>query len=450
MKELYAEKLIIDEDWLEYIAKSTVCKYNFLIGSYRSSKTTFNIFCWGTYLAGLDFDGIHLVLASSASVAKTLVEDNAGFGLQDFFYERYTKGKYKDFDAGFINNPKGHKQIILYMGHAKQNSYTLFRGMSFTSIMVEESNIAHENSITEIKGRLFASKKPRYFFSTNPGSDKTPDRVWLKELMANVPDQVNFARKSIWDNPALSVERVNEIVSEYDPNSLFFKRYLQGDDASAEGLIYHLEDKNYIDEVSKGRYLDYIVVIDPGKTTSATAAIAMGRNIIEKTVDVLYEFHHKNNVNMTKVYTSTDYAQLLSGFIKDCTEQLGRWPKVVIIDSFAGDDAYENLRKEFIKQHIPTQIKFPVKANGSDGKDECETRITRCCDLLLRGKLRINRKCKHTIEDFSTAVYDEKALEKGKEIRKEEFNAEGHADMLDCVEYANSYYTPQLNYRDWR
>ena len=51
MSELrYGDKIIIDEFWSNYLAKTQKCKYNVAIGAYRSGKSTFNILAFSFYL----------------------------------------------------------------------------------------------------------------------------------------------------------------------------------------------------------------------------------------------------------------------------------------------------------------------------------------------------------------------------------------------------------------
>lgn len=448
-KEMYADKIILDEDWVEYIAKTRNHELNYLVGSYRSSKTTFNILAFAIYLSECKVNGLHLVLASSASVAKTLIEDGSGFGLSSIFCEKYKKIKYKDFDAGLIINSLGKEQIILYMGGMTNTSYTHFRGLSLESIVMEEANLLHQNTITEAQGRLFASHRPCYFITENPDSDKKPSRKWLAEMQLAAPDKVNFKRVSLYDNPALSPQRIADIVSKYDPNSMFYKRYILGEDCAAEGVIYQLADINMVQTVSPNRYLDYIVVIDPGKTKSTNAMLCIGRNIIDKTIDVLYECGIRNKDNMSKPYTSVDFARIEVEFIQDCANKLHKWPKLVIVDSFAGDDAYEHLYKDLRVARIPTMLKFPMKSDGSNGKDKCEDRIRRNLDLLYRGKLRFNKDCSKTIDDMKNITYDPKQLDKGIETYIDQYSSTGHFDFVDCVDYATSFYGPTTNMRGW-
>lgn len=451
MSELrYADKIIVDTFWGAYLQKTLHCKYNVAIGAYRSSKSTFNILAFSFYLNRLDYEGLHLCLASSSSVAQTIIADGSGFGLSYIFAERCSKGVYKDLDCMYITNAKGYKQTLLFLGGSKVSDFQRFRGFSVDGIIMEEADLLHENTIKEAAGRTWASKQPFYVLSSNPCSDKIPYRQWINELSQHTPGDVNFIRSSIYDNPALTVERIDEITRSYDPNSIFYKKFILGEDAQAEGLIYKLDEQNYIDEVASSRYLDYIVVIDPGKTKSATGMIAMGKNVIEHTIDVVRECRHRNNDNMSRVYTSSDYARLSVDFIKDVANVMKKWPKLVIVDSFKGDDFYENFRKECIANRLPINIKFPIKSDGKDGKDEVTSRITRGLDLLYRHKLRFNKQCKYTIDDFLSAVYDQKLIEtKGIETRSDDYTSTGHGDMIDAVEYGFCYYSPQLNVRGW-
>lgn len=439
----YGDKLVIDSFWAEYVAKCRTHELNYLIGAYRSSKTTFNILGFAINLMETT-EPLHLVIASSSALAKSLYEDGSGFGLQYIFAERYRSGKYKGFDAGFIKTPKGEK-TVLYLGGATVSSYANFRGLSAGSIALEEGDLLHENTINEAQGRLFMSSSPKIFVSHNPCSTELPIRKFLESMQEKQPEKVNFRRVSIYNNPAMSEERRNEIISRYPETSIFYKRYIMGDDCQAEGIIYTLNDFNYIDKEMPSKYTEYIIVIDPGKTKSANAMMCVAKNVIDKTIDVVFATGVRNADNMSRPYTSIDYAKLETNFIKDCAEKLGRYPKVVIIDSFVGDDAYELFYKQLRIERIPTIVKFPIKSNGSNGKDDKEYCIKRNLDLFFRGKIRIKKDLTKVINDVQNITYDKKKLEKGIETYTDEYTANGHFDYIDCLDYATSYYGTSLN-----
>ena len=448
MANKYADILTFNEKYALYVALSRHSFLNYLVGSYRSSKSVFNTLAFALHIEDCE-DELHLVIASTAASAKIIVEDGNGLGLRYIFAERYRSGKYKDLDAGYIKTNKGTK-IVVYVGGAMSSSFQNFRGWSIGSILIEEGDLLHENTINEAKGRTFAAKTPKYFVSHNPTNHKRPIWQWLEEVQKTKPDKVNFLRTSIYDNPSLSEERIKDIVSSYDQNSIFFKRFIMGEDCAAEGTIYTLIPENYFKDINKSNYIDYIIIADPGKTKSSTGFLCLGRNVINKSLDVLFEMKHRNTDLQSRVYTTSDYARLLCGFIRDCAEKLNRMPIAVIIDSFAGDDFYENLRKQVIAERLSVQIKFPIRSDGKNGKDEKPAIITRELDLFFRKKLRINEECRFLIDDIKNATYDKKLMEeKGIETRSDIYNIEGHSDMLDCLDYGVSFYGTTINNSRW-
>ena len=153
MEQKYGDKLILTDFWAEYLAKSQKCRYNIALGAYRSSKSTFNILAFAFYLNTLDFEGLHLALASSSSVAQTIVADGSGFGLSYIFLEKYKTGKYKDLDCAYITNAKGIKQTLLFLGGSKVSDFQRFRGFSIDGIIMEEADLLHQNTINEAAGR---------------------------------------------------------------------------------------------------------------------------------------------------------------------------------------------------------------------------------------------------------------------------------------------------------
>lgn len=447
MSDRYGDKIVLDDFWAEYVAQCRHHEINYLIGAYRSSKSTFNVLAYALNLMETK-DRLHLVIATSTALAKSIYEDADGLGLKYLFAERYRSGKYEGFEAGYIKTDNGER-IVIYFGGATVSSYAAFRGLSVGSIALEEANLLHENTINEIQGRLFMAHSPKIFIAHNPCSEELPIRKFLAQMQETKPEIVNFRRVSIYHNPAMSDERRQDIISRYPPDSLFYRRYIMGEDCAAEGIIYTLGETNIIDQISPTKYLDYIIVIDPGKTKSTNAMLCIGRNVIDKTIDVLFECGIRNKDNMSKPYTSIDFARLETDFILDCAQKLNKFPKLVIIDSFAGDDAYEHLFKNIKQRRVPTTLKFPIKADGTNGKDKCEDRITRNLDLLFRGKLRFYKDCKKTISDMKNITYDPKKLEQGIETYIETYTSSGHFDYTDCVDYATTFYGPSINAKGW-
>jgi PBSX family phage terminase large subunit len=439
----YCDVLKMNEKYRQYIMDTFSHKYNYLEGAVRSSKSVINTLAFALYLEQTP-DKLHLVIASTVSAARTIVEDGDGqLGLRQYFGSRYRTGRYKDLNAGFIRTPTGEK-IVLYLGGEMANAYTKFRGFSIGGVVLEEADLLNEVTIEEAKNRTLLASSPKYFICHNPTSPHAKIYQWLEDLQQR--GLVNYCRTTIFDNPALTDERRNEIIAEFDPNSVQYKRYILGQRVVAEDLIYNVTSDNVISRFSNSDYASYICVGDPGITISATAFILAAYNTRTKSLDILKSYHHRNadKANQGNQKTSAQYAADFVQFVKDSEELMGFAPQLAIVDSFNGSDFYYALMAELRRQRFPLVVKFPIDSEGKTKKEDMKTRIMLGTSLLYRKKLRIMDTCQDVISDFKDAQYDSKQLEKGVETRLDTFDENGHADLLDCAEYAMIFYKRAL------
>lgn len=434
---VYSDTLKMNEHWGKYILSTGSYKYNWCEGAYRSGKSVMNTLAFALYLEKCE-DKIHLVIASTVASARAIVEDGDGkLGLKQYFGNKYRQSKYKGNDCGIIRTPSGEK-IVVYLGGSMESSYKIFRGWSCGGIVLEELNILHENTINEAKGRILMAKDPKVFISHNPVNSTHPIYKWLEELQTK--NMVNYDHSTLTENPALTEDRKNEIISEFDPNSLFYKQYILGERVDAQGLIFTIRDYNIFDELDINDYSVYVTVADPGKTKSSTAFSLVAYNTKNHSIDVLREYTWKNNTTYGVAQKhSLDLAKEFVEFNKECIQKMGYYPTVVFLDSFIGDDFYDYTLSEASNQGLSLNLKFPLKSDGKTGKDEDSTRISRASTLLYQGKLRFYKDCKGAIHDFRNLQYDQKEAEKGRIKVLELFTESGHNDFWDCVSYAISY-----------
>ena len=125
----FSDTFKLNEHWASYIMKCNEYPWCWAEGAYRSSKSVSNTLAFALYLEKCK-DKIHLVIASTVSSARNIVEDGDGaLGLKYYFANRYKQTKYKGNDAGIIKTPTGEK-IVVYLGGAMESSYKVFRGWS--------------------------------------------------------------------------------------------------------------------------------------------------------------------------------------------------------------------------------------------------------------------------------------------------------------------------------
>lgn len=434
--------LLMNDKYRKYILDSYHKEFCFLEGAYRSGKSTFNSLAFALYLERTP-DPLHLVIATTESLAKSVVEDGSGFGLRYYFAGRYRSGKYKDCPAGFVKTPSGDK-IILYIGGAKQNDYTRFRGLSIGGILMTEANLLHQNTFDEALGRILMAKEPRIFIDMNPDNPNHPIYKWLDGVMKS--GQCDYLHTTIEDNPAMTQPRMEEIKRQFDPNSVYYRRYILGERVVAENLVYSIGDGNVLSSWDPTDYAEWSLACDPGKSVSATAFAAAGLCAKTGSLDMIGEYHHRNADNPGGIQKySHDYAKDAAQFVSDMSERMRSYPRICIIDSFSNDDFYMYLCQEFSSRGIPTPIKFPVDSDGKMGKDEISQRIQRDSSLLWRRKLRFSKDdAPETLGEFRSLQYDPKKLAKGIEEPLDDFNAQGHADCVDAADYIIAYYKSVL------
>ena len=385
-------------------------------------------------------DKIHLVIASTVGTAKAVVEDGDGLlGLSQYFSTRYRKGKYKGIECGYIKTSKGEK-IVLYLGGSMESSYKAFRGISAGCIILEEANLLHENTINEAKGRNLMASNRKFFISMNPTNSRHPIYKWLEELERQ--NIVNYNHSTLYQNPALTEERRNEIIAEFDPSSNWYKQYILGERVDAEGQIYNVRDYNILQEWNPNDYLEFCVCCDQGESISASvfqlAGLYYNKEVKQYEIHILKEYYYINSgKNENDVKMLADTAEDYANFILECENIIHASPMRFYIDQDV--EFYRNCKIVFREKDLNTNlISYVIK-------DDIEQRVKTGVNLLYKGKLRFYKECKNTIEDFKNAVYDQKKIEsKGEFQRLKEYSTKGHLDSIDCTEYLFSHYKKRL------
>ena len=134
---------------------------------------------------------------------------------------------------------------------------------------------------------------------------------WLKEFLDSDADIYN-QHYTIFDNPYLPEEFVQQLCKEY-AGTVYYKRYILGEWALAEGLIYPMYEDCFAAAV--GNPEEYCLSIDYG-TLNAFAAILWG-----KFGDIWYgikEYYYSGrNTGIQK--TDEDYAHDLDEFVGNLT-----------------------------------------------------------------------------------------------------------------------------------
>lgn len=448
----------------QYLINSVDATYNILEGSVRSSKTTLNILAFCMALEDSP-DILHLAVATTHSAAKTILFEGDGLGIKHYpdwqerveihngeevkFQQRIFEGQYEGNDCLILLPIEGSGMPIKYIlafGGNKADSHIGYRGFSVGLVIATEYDQLHQNSRNEFKNRTVASGLRKYFFDFNPNNPNhsvyKDMEIW--EILES--GKYNYLHMTLRDNPALTQERIDEIVKEYDPESVDYQRYILGLRISAAGLIYRVRSYNIIDlpkdANERRRYINdtygrYIITADPGQNMSATVFHLVALTKDRKSVDILKEYHHRNaDYKGLAVKETDDYVLDFFNFINECIEFMGFQPMSIHADEdITFHRAYRRLQYRHGIRHTLQSVV----------KDEIDDRIKTGNNLLYRERLRFNKDCVNTIESFKIAQYDPKAEDRGKYVRLDNPSAGTMIDAVDSVEYGFTQFKRELN-----
>lgn len=251
--------------YVQYYIRCFSNQINCLEGAYRAGKSVINIYSFANYLEYC-VDKIHLVSGASVATARLNVSDCNGLGLSHIFRGRCKTGKYEGNECLRIKSKAGEK-IVVFVGGGQSDSYKKIQGLSFGSwLSVELANLYISNDekcfIDMALSRLTQSHDLKVWWDLNPVYPshnvykKYLDCYENQQTEGNFYGGYNFMRCSLFDNTALSDEQRMSFLSKYpDKNSMEYQRYIMGNRACAEGLIFSnfAKDKSpwIVDDLSK-------------------------------------------------------------------------------------------------------------------------------------------------------------------------------------------------------
>ncbi len=169
-----------------------------------------------------------------------------------------TGGKYKDNEALFVKGPATHgrQKIIIFAGGAKEDSFKKIRGNSYGMWIATEINLHHDNTIKEAFNRQLAAQRLKVFWDLNPDNPRAPiyaeyiDKYQRQADAGDFPGGYNYMHCTIYDNINITTERLREVESRYDKNSIWYLRDIKGMRVVANGLIY----RRFADDTSTKQY----------------------------------------------------------------------------------------------------------------------------------------------------------------------------------------------------
>ena len=435
---------------LDYIRKCQDNTYNILEGAVRSGKTVDHVLAFAKELCDTP-DKFHLATGSTMANAKLNIGDANGFGLEHIFRGQCRWTSYKDNDALAIRGPYTNfkEKIVIFAGGGSSASYQKIRGNSYGMWIATEINLHHDNTIKEAFNRTIASHRRKIFWDLNPEHPKAPiyaqyiDKYAEKAQKGILKGGYNYAHMTLFDNINISEERREEIISQYDPDSIWYIRDILGERTIAEGLIYNklatsiaakdgkfrIEKKIAQAMARSGKIIHINIGVDFGGNGSGHAFVATGelqgyeKLIILKSRRYLEGEYDPDTGKKILDIDPKALDELFIRFIEAVTKEYGFITKVYA-DS-AESVLIRGFRTALVQSgHGDIKVVNAMKSKITD-------RIFATTALTAMNRLLITEDCESFEQAASMAVWDPKSLE----LERLD-DGTSDIDTLDSFEYS--------------
>lgn len=263
---------------------------------------------------------------------------------------------------------------------------------------------------TDINKEVFEMLKSRLSLpwsccdiTTNPASPMH----WFKEFIDSADRGVDIYCQdyTIYDNPFLPEEYIRSLEAEY-AGTIWFNRYILGQWALAEGLVFPRHMEALYDDEFDGPADDYCISLDYGTSNPFAAILWEKRGKTWYGVDELYYSGKAEGVQKT----DGEYLEELEKFAQPIVEYR---KETTYKGIFINEDSFERIpvvvdpsAASFIALLRKSSIFSPYPADNSviNGIRDVNTSI-------YRGYIRIHRRCKNWQREAQSYVWNEKSEE---------------------------------------
>lgn len=401
-----------------YIKNCANSTYNILEGAVRSGKTVDNVFAFAHELKTTK-DRIHLATGSTMANAKLNIGDANGFGLEYIFRGQCRWTQYKGNDCLLINGPDtGYKdKIVIFAGGAASDSYKKIRGNSYGMWIATEINLHHDNTIKEAFNRQLAAKNRKIFWDLNPDHPKAAiyvdyiDKYAEKAAKGELLGGYNYEHFNIFENINIPKQRIAEIVSQYDKDSIWYIRDIEGKRSIAEGLVYtqfaslaamannpmKITVAQAQEMIKRNELQGITIGVDFGGNGSGHSFVASAPTVGYGKLVALVSELHKEELDPDSL------GQVFLAFVKKVIKLFGGVSKVYC-------DSAEQVLIRGLRTAMARAAMGDIKV-GNARKDRINDRIFCFTSLVAQGRFAYTELC-DTLEDaLSMAVWRPNTVE---------------------------------------
>lgn len=425
-----------------YLIRCMTSWFNVAEGGKRGGKNVLNALCFCILLENHK-DRLFLLAGVSISAVKLNIIDCDGYGILNYFSGRCREGKFKNKDCLYVRCADGKEKILLISGGAKDGDEKYIKGNTYGMAYVTEANECHPKFLKEVMDRTISSSDRKIFHDLNP---KPPAHWYYTDILSfhekmqkeNSNYGYNYEHFNIFDNMAISNEKLKKTLLTYDKNSIWYKRDILGYRMANAGVLFDLIANDKERYLTDDTMLGLITTgVDFGKNGSKHAFCSQ---IISRSYrDIQVIRSDEVDCSTQEEVMETDgigkkLKQLKDGFIAHVKWVLKHYGR---IDYVFADGAEPELI-DFLQQCLINEgLHIPVKASI---KIEIKDRIHLIGVLLMQDRLKFKRE--HTdivVKALQEATQDDEA-----EDDRWLDDGTSDIDILDAFNYGIEVWNKQL------
>ncbi len=317
----------------------------------------------------------------------------------------------------------GIENYFYIFGGKDERSQDLIQGITLAGVFFDEVALMPESFVNQATGRCSVDGS-KYWFNCNPDGpyhwfkikwiDRSVgylgrDRASELSAKGEVLKQILYLHFTMDDNLSLSEKIKARYRATY--TGVFYKRYILGLWAMAEGIIYDMFSEDVHVEPIREFFQKLIdanryVSIDYG-TQNATAFLLWNKAVDGKWYCIREYYYSGRDKGVQK--TDAEYADDLKKWLD------GTKIKAVIVDPSAASFIAELRKRGYSVLKAKNDVEDGIRLVGT---------------LLNQQKIAFSSSCVNTIMEFSSYIWDEKAAERG-----EDAPIKQHDHAMDAVRY---------------
>lgn len=296
---------------------------------------------------------------------------------------------------------------VYCIGADNRRQVNKIRGSEISYCVIDEATDINEEVFEMLKSRL-SLPWSCCDITTNPSFPQH----WFKKFIDSRANGVDiyFQQYTLYDNPFLPPDYVRSLENEY-AGTVWYKRYILGEWAIADGLIYPMFTQA-MESPFSGHAREYVLSIDYG-TQNAFAALLWARE--DRVWHMVHEYRYSGRDTGVQK-TDADYVKDMEQFVQVLPEA-----------AFAGgglETIIDPSATSFITAIRRSKTPFRVKHADNDVADG----IRDVAVCMQNGTIKISNECHHWRNEVEGYTW---ANEEGQEDRPVKVNDH----LMDAMRY---------------